>query len=289
MNASNFEASQIISNIAGNIILYASYVCLIGGLIGNILNILIFGSVKTFHGNQTAFYLIVESITDCIIILNIFAARIFLYGYNIDLTRQSTILCKIRSAMTQSSLLISLTTICFAAIDQYLVTSYKISLRRKSTLKLAQYLTFINIVVWILHGIPFVIFYSILPVIGCDISNRVFDLYVSIVYISILNGILPLLVSSAFSALAYRNVRRIIRRQIPLQRRRLDQQLTAMVFSRVAFLVIVSIPYGLYLLCRRNRPTMINESIAVAVDLLFLAITSSLFHLNYVVSDHWIN
>ncbi|UJR07755.1 hypothetical protein I4U23_012039 [Adineta vaga] len=53
-------------------------------------------------------------------------------------------------------------------------------------------------------------------------------------------------ISSIFSLLAYRNVRRIVRRQIPIIRRRLDQQMTTLVFARVILLVILYLPYIVY-------------------------------------------
>ena len=61
----------------------------------------------------------------------------------------------------------------------------------------------------------------------------------SILSIHFFNGLLPIFVSSLFSLLAYRNVRRIVRRQIPMDRRRLDQQLTAMIFMRVIFFILL--------------------------------------------------
>jgi len=46
-----------------------------------------------------------------------------------------------------------------------------------------------------------------------------------------------------FSIFVYRNVRCIVTRQISIDRARLDQQLTAMIFVRVIVYVILSLPY----------------------------------------------
>lgn len=281
-------ASRTILYVTQQFILYTSYVCLISGFIGNALNIIIFACLKIFRGNQCAFYIVVESIADCGVLLNIFVLRIFYHGFGIDLLSQSLILCKISRALLQACVLISLTTICFGAVDQYLTTKHHTSTVQIARLKLAQRLTLINVVTWFLHGIPYAIFYEILPVVGCEISNKIFRLYFSICYLSVLNGVLPLLVSSIFSALAYRNVRRIIRQQVTTARRRLDRQLTAIILIRVVFLVAVSIPYGIDLLYDLNAPRTTENLLRIAIEQLIVAITSSLFYVNYAVSVFFI-
>ena len=188
----------------------------------------------------------------------------------------------------QMGTMISLTTVCFSSIDQYLSTNHRYDLRQKSTLKLAQRLTLINVCIWTLHSIPFGIFHEIQLPIGCTIINSNFRLYFSFVYLFILNGILPLIISALFSALSYQNVRRIIRRQIPIVRRKLDQQLTAMVLSRVLFLLVASIPYGLLLLYNMNTSDRIDTSIDIAIKQLIFDVTSTLFFFNYAVGIFFI-
>ncbi|CAF3149664.1 unnamed protein product [Rotaria socialis] len=286
MEESISAASRIILAVVRPLLIYSSYICLICGLIGNMLNIMIFGFLKVFRGNPSSFYLIVESFANCGVLLNVYVLRILSSQFNIDLTRNSIILCKIRTVELEITVMVSLTTICCEALDQYLVTSHDIACRQSSTLKLAQRMTLINVVAWILHSIPFAIFYEILPSTGCDIANKYFSLYFCIVYLSLLNGLVPLVVSLVFSAFAYRNVRRIIRRQVSHIRRRLDRQMTAIVFSRVVLLVSVSIPFGAYLLYSINAPPVTGNALLSAIDQLCSAVTSTLFYMNYAVSDY---
>ncbi|CAF2235105.1 unnamed protein product [Rotaria magnacalcarata] len=282
MEESISTTSRIILAVARPLLIYSSYVCLICGLIGNVLNIIIVGFLKVFRGNPSSFYLIVESFVNCGVLLNAYALRILLSQFNIDFTRNSIILCKILAVEREITVMISLMAICCEALDQFLVTSHDIARRQKITLKLAQRMASINVVVWILHSIPFAIFYEILPLTGCNISNKYFSLYFSVVYLSLLNGFVPLVVVSlVFSAFAYRNVRRIIRRQVPHIRRRFDRQMTAIVFSRVALLVSVSIPFGTYLLYSMNAPGLMGNVVLSAIDQLCSAATSTLFYMNY--------
>jgi hypothetical protein len=253
------------------------------GLIGNVFNIIIFTSLKFFRSNQCVFYIIIGSIVDCGTLFIEFTYRIEFYVYDYNLMNISLVWCKIRAMLLQICIMISLTTVCFSSVDQYLSTSHHYSLRQMSTLKLSQHLTWINICFWILHSIPFGIFYQIDPVIGCTILNEGFKLYYSFAYVFILNGVFPLITSSIFSILSYYNVRRIIRLQVPIIRRKLDRQLTAMVLARVLFLFIVSVPYGLFYIYTLNTSSGPIDSILTAIKQLILNVTSTLFSINYAV------
>ena len=97
-----------------------------------------------------------------------------------------------------------------------------------------------------------------------------------------LSTALPLLITLGFSTLAYRNVRRIVRRQIPMVRRRLDHQMTALVLGRVISIVTCGLPYmsfNLYFLNTSNSNN--NEDLALIGSILY-----SLLFTNFGVSVH---
>jgi hypothetical protein len=99
-----------------------------------------------------------------------------------------------------------------------------------------------SICIWI----PFVIFYDIVPPYGCIIFNQDLTRYYSYVYYPVVNGLIPVLISSLFGILAYRNVRHLVRRQIPVQRRRLDRQLTEMILAHgLTFVIFFSAVHDL--------------------------------------------
>ncbi|CAF4195210.1 unnamed protein product, partial [Rotaria sordida] len=108
--------------------------------------------------------------------------------------------------------------------------------------------------------------------------------YLSFFYYPILSGLLPIFIASLFSILAYRNVRRIVRRQIPIVRRRLDRQLTAMVLVRVITFVILTLPYAIQRMY--TYITKINQSnlFLFAINTLIGGIMGSFFNLNYAIS-----
>ena len=101
--------------------------------------------------------------------------RVTQYVFNYDPTQLSLAWCKIRQAIVQAFSLMSFSAICFAAIDQYLSTSYSNQLRQMSTFKLAQRLVGILIIFTIIYCIPVATFYEIRLSSGCTTYNPIFN------------------------------------------------------------------------------------------------------------------
>ena len=62
-------------------------------------------------------------------------------------------------------------------------------------------------------------------------------------YVFVLMGVLPLLIMVCFGLLAYRNVRNLAYRTVPLVRRELDKQITQMVLIQVIYNIFALAPY----------------------------------------------
>ena len=260
-----------------------SFIILFAGICGHIIDILVFTSSKPFRKNQSAFYLTIESIVNCIHLLFSFTSRIAINGFNDDLTQTSIIWCKLRQVFATSCTLLSLTIVCFAAIDQYLSTSYNPYVRQMSTLKLAHRLVLIAAIVWTLHGIPFLVLMKIQRTQGCSSYNNGFAIYITYVYYLFLTGFLPVVITSVFAVLAYSNVRRLVQSRVLIIRRKLDRQLTAMVLIRVAFLVTVTSPYVAYRIYILKSYVSPDDSLGKAIIQLVGAVLYLLFYLNYSV------
>ncbi|CAF1271016.1 unnamed protein product [Rotaria sp. Silwood1] len=277
----SLSSSQVILTISQYYTIYSSFILLFSGIFGHTAIIFVLAHLKSFRGNPSAFYLITESIVDLLEIIILLTSRIAMYGFGNDLTQISLFCCRLRALFVQSFTLISFGVVCFAAIDQYLSTSYYPFLRQKSTIQLAKLLTIIAIIICILHGIPVLFLFEIHSTYGCYAYNVIFFNYITYFYYLILTGALPIIISTIFSVLAYQNVRHIIRRHMSMSRRKLDQQLTAMILIRVGFLVIMTLPYVLQRIYTLS--TSINNSniMSQAIVQLIATITSSFYFLNY--------
>ena len=213
-------------------IIYIGFFALLSGIMGNILNIIIFTSLKTFRETSCAFYLTIASTVNIFHILATLLSRILSAGYSIDLTQTSSVLCKLRQFVALTGPIIAFSCMCLATIDQFL--SLTIRWRHLSHRSIAWRLTVSAIIISCLHGIPVIIFYnnifsSATGTWSCAITNSAYALYFNRFYIPFLLGFLPLTIRIIFSLLAFINVRSLTNRRIPVVRLERDKQLTSMV------------------------------------------------------------
>ncbi|CAF4031864.1 unnamed protein product, partial [Rotaria sordida] len=238
---------------------------------------------KAFRNNQCVLYFVTESISNICQLIIYFVIYVLITLNGIDPGNSTLFWCKFRAMMIALCTVISFSTICFSACDQYLSTNLQFNIRKLSTTKLAQILIFTAIVISILHVIPFAIFLEIRASL-CRVFNPIMSQYLSFFYYPILSGLLPIFIASLFSILAYHNVRRIVRRQIPIVRRRLDRQLTAMVLVRVITFVILTLPYAIQRMYTYLAKVDQSNLFLLAINTLAAGIISSFFNLNYAVS-----
>ncbi|CAF1417174.1 unnamed protein product [Rotaria sordida] len=279
----DFSTAIDILRISQKYTRYISHIILIIGIIGNFLNIFVFTNFKAFRNNQCVLYFVTESISNICQLIIYFAIYVLVTPNGIDSGNSILFWCKFRAMMIALCTVISFSTICFSACDQYLSTNLHFNIRKLSTIKLAQILIFTAIVISILHAIPFCIFLEIRASL-CSVFNPIMSQYLSFFYYPILSGLLPIFIASLFSILAYRNVRRIVRRQIPIVRRRLDRQLTAMVLIRVITFVILTSPYAIQRMYTYIAKIDPSNLFPYAINILVGGIISSFFNLNYAIS-----
>lgn len=245
--------NPLLTTIPTQIAIYLGLTTLIGGVLGGILNIVVFLSLRTFRQNSCAFFLTVMSFFNIGQLLTGLFSRILITGFNKDWTETSPAFCKLRIYCLHVCTLISYTCICLATIDQYLATSLRPRWQQMMTLRRAQYMCAFFIVAWLLYGIPSLVWYA--PVFSartginaCTTTNPVFTTFLRYIYTLVLTGILPIIITVVFGSLAYRNVRQIPYRTVPLVRRELDKQLTSMVLVQVGHNLLVNLPYVTILL-----------------------------------------
>lgn len=230
------------------ITLYFGIPTLILGLMGNIFNIFVFLSLKTFRQSSCAFFLTIMSLVNIGQLSANLLTRIMITGFNIDWTESSLAFCKLRNFVLQCCALMSYTCLSLATIDQFMATSFRRHWQQFITLKKAHSLCLLFSMVWCIHGIPALLFYNIgysvrQRNITCVVTSGLYQQYFTYGYLFILGGLLPMIVNITFGSLAYWNVRQIPYRTVPLVRRELDKQLTQMVLVQVIFTILVLTPY----------------------------------------------
>jgi hypothetical protein len=138
----------------------------------------------------------------------------------------------------------------------------------------------------ILHGITALVFTEIQPSMGCSVYNPIAKRYYTFFYYPVLANTFPLTFIVTSIVLAYRNVRRIVRLQQPVFRRRLDYQMTAMTLARVVVLTICGFPYVIISLYQLNLYIPADNYMQIAIITLLSIVFASLLHLNFAVNEN---
>ncbi|CAF1030214.1 unnamed protein product [Adineta steineri] len=282
--SSSSSVSDGILKFATQYSFYSGFIIFSFGVIGNALNLLVFTQLKLFRTNRCAFYITIESISNFFYQFLSISLTILTSIYGDDATGRSFIWCKLRFILGQTCALTTLYMICFTTIDQFFSTNHRFNLRQMCTLKLGRYVSSMFICFAIIHSIARGSSYNIQPTMGCIISNRIWIRYSTFFYYPILGGFLPIVSASSFSILAYINVRHIVRRQIPIVRRKLDKQITTMVLMRVIAFVCLVLPYITYSIYAINFPTSRSMPMAYAIGRLVQVIFTSIFITNYMIN-----
>jgi hypothetical protein len=174
-----------------------------------------------------------------------------------------------------------------ATIDQFLATCAHPRWHQWNNIRFARSIIIGAVIVWILHGIPFLLYYNhtLLPntsKASCVITNVLFQKYLNVFYGSVITTSLPVIIIILFGSLTYRNVKQIAYRTVPLVRRELDKQLTVMVLVEVLFDVVFITPLAIQsiLFSIINVPS--NSDIAIQLNSIKI-ITTIITYFRFVV------
>ena len=279
-----------LTTLSQQITIYFGISILIAGLFGGVLNTLVFLSLRTFRQSSCAFYLTIMSIVNIGQLFTGLLSRIMIIGYSIDWTTTSPFYCKFRYFLSQTCILMSLTCICLATIDQYLATCSNVRWQQWSSLKVAHRLTIIFTIFWILNGIPYLIYFtqvysSTTNKTSCTITNDLFSEYYSYGYFLTLTGFLPIFITVLFAVLAFRNVNQLAHQAVPVIRRELEKQLTIMVLVHVALNSFTLLPSSILNALQTNTALMSDPEVGRRIQFAFI-LSVLLYYVNFAVSKN---
>lgn len=275
--------------ISQQITIYAGIPIFFAGIIGSLLNTIVFLSLKTFRESSCAFYLAMMAIVNIGQLGTSLFGRIMISGFNIDWTASSTPYCKFRSFCATVSTVMSFTCMCLATIDQWLATCSNPRWRFWSNVKIAHRVVIIFIIIWVSHGILYLIYYDRVesPTTGklvCMSSNEIFATYHTKVFTAVFIGFLPIFLNTLFGSLAYYNIQHLAYRTVPLVRRELDKQITTMALTQTLFVFFAASPYVIVAILNSNAN--ITQDPIVADRFQFAnVLTLCIYYLNFAVSN----
>jgi len=241
--------SVTLNSLGKQIVLYTGIPVFIAGILGGVLNIITFVSLRTFRESSCAFYLTVMSLFNIIQLCTGLLTRILTSLSNGDGTEISLFYCKFRPWAFQVAIGGSLTCLCLATIDQYCATGSHIRWQQFCRIKIAYRLVVGTTIIWMLHGIVYLVYFvhaksTSTNQTTCTIVDYNFTQYRIYVIVLTLLGILPVSIAVCFGLLAFRNIQQLTHRTRPIVRLELDKQLTVMVLAQVTMNVSTYFPYN---------------------------------------------
>ena len=131
--STNSTLITLLNSITLSISRYGSFVLVILGTIGNILNILIFRQ-KKLRASPCTLYLCTSSCIDLTLTLGIALPRM-LTTYDLDYSAKIGMICKVRHFIYYSLSILSVWMVTLAAVDRFLITSPLTKRRQMSSLR----------------------------------------------------------------------------------------------------------------------------------------------------------
>ncbi len=271
-------------------------ILLVIGIIGNILNCLVFLR-KKLRSNPCSIFFVAASIAN-ITVMTYYIIPTIYSVYNSPLENANLIYCKLRLYIRNALLVISRSYLTLACAACYVQSSRNVRIRSFGRPKIVLRILFIVPVVWFIIPLHIPILTSIQNG-KCSMWEGAAALYHSI-YICFVAAILPMSLMIIFSLLAYRNLQKMLRNVRPVnnpivgQEERLgqhferirlhhrDRELSKMLFIQIIVYTIFTICYPFQTIY--NAVTLIiggsksNERAAIENFTLF--VTSS-FLLNF--------
>ncbi|CAF1246863.1 unnamed protein product [Rotaria sp. Silwood1] len=256
MSSTNPTLSYIakLQYISGQLSLYMSIIILVFGLIGNLLNCLVFAQ-RSLRSKPCVVYFLVASILNLIIIFSGIAPRAFQIFFMIpDQTETVSTLCKLRLVVLFTMRTISSWLLTLASVDRYLISSSNVNRRRMSNLKNAYIsiliVSIISALVWAEAGYCFDANLVGTPQ-KCYAKSNACRVYNDLAQ-SLITTIIPSAIILIIGLLTINNVRQVQRigpssismtNNKNTQRNRKDERsLTIMLFAQVILLTIFTLP-----------------------------------------------
>ncbi|CAF2650286.1 unnamed protein product [Rotaria sp. Silwood2] len=270
------------------------------GSIGNILNICVFTKwcrskkrskySRCYSKSNSSLYLLGSSISNLIVIIYPLLTRILLDGYEYHIKESNVfLLCKLRYYILHTFDLTSLTCICLATFDRYLISSREVRLRRLiTTRKRTKSIILFVLFLFGLHSIPILKYNGVSKTGYCTILSTFYLYYYLYIFQIFLHGVIPIIFLSIFGLLTLKQLRIISKRKNRYGIMNSDKQLSRMLLLLSLAIILSSIPYCIeqcyYVLFNENDRTQTSYFFLyhVTSSILFYTNPVSSFYIYYI-------
>ncbi|CAF1143925.1 unnamed protein product [Adineta steineri] len=255
--------------------LILGFILFIGGVLGNIFNIIIFIKVGNYKNNACSLYMFVRTFLDLYILLTGLTTRILTTGFQMDFTLMNRIWCKTRSGFLDITIISTYTLICLQAIDAFMCSSPSVVVRQKSNIRIARYLILGTLCFWCIHEIPYFIFQDLVIVGGtpmCIGTNTIYAQYhIYVVSLGIVT-ISPITVISIFGFLTVRHMKTIAVTRLLSS---LTRQTISMVLFQIFAVLVFNGPFTAWTIYSLSTANVVKDTYRRTVEQLITSFAAN--------------
>ncbi|UJR19355.1 hypothetical protein I4U23_022484 [Adineta vaga] len=247
------------------------------GIIGNLINICILYPTRS---TSCSFFLLMSSFFNLIALSTGLLPRVLTLAFNIDPSSINIFWCKSRLFFSYLGTLPSITFICFASIDRYLMTCRNAAWRNRSTLKTAKIAVIITILITIGINVPYLIYFTIIEktTTQCIFTSPGFILYANYFLRPVLFSIIPGTILVVTGLLTYRNIKSITAVQL---RDTFQRNLTSMILLQIFAILIPVIPFATINIYQTLSSSIVKTSFRIAQETLAADIGTIILYASY--------
>ncbi|CAF1542986.1 unnamed protein product [Didymodactylos carnosus] len=271
--------AEILNSVGHNFIIYFGSFVVISGIFGNLMNLCMF-SQKPLRRRSFSHYIIALSVVNIIQVPNTLISRTLAEAFNIDPTLTNVKYCKFRNYSDFAGPLISLSLVCLASSDRCMSTSRSSAYRELSTIKISRRLILITYLFWLIHNIPFLVYFNINHLASnhsvCSSTSVLWANYISYFIIPILYCVLPITLLTSLGFKTYKNINTLQRRQ-----RKTDVQLTSMILIQTIIVVLSTTPYCVFSIYAASTKYLVKDAVRTSQDALLEKLTRYVFLTNF--------
>ena len=240
-------------NIAEMLFAYAGLTILIFGTLGNLLNLILFVGLESLNTLASSLFLLTSFVSSEGVLITGLLTRVIRGFSGVDPVNASVTLCKIRWMIRTIANAVSLTCICLAAFDRYLLSCHDVRRHRWITMKRARWIIFISILFWSSIFSSYAVYYTAPKPYSCAIADPSFAYFASI--FNLLHySIVPLSILSICCIFTWRNLGQqpatFLRGGV-----RLYDQVTRMLIAQSFAIFVTSMPnmiWQIYIVASNN-------------------------------------
>ncbi|CAF1538308.1 unnamed protein product [Adineta steineri] len=255
--------------------LILGFILLIGGVLGNILNIIIFIKVGNYKNNACSLYMFIRAFIDLYILLAGLATRMLATGFQIDFTLMNRIWCKTRLGFADINATSTYTMICLQATDAFICSSPSVVVRQKSNIRIARHLVIGTLLFWSIQEIPYFFLQDLVIVGGtfmCITTNTVFAQYRTYFTTLCIFTTIPIIVISIFGFLTVRHIKTI---SVTRTLSSLTRQTISMALFQIVALLVFNGPYAAWQIYSIITANIVNDSYRRTVEQLIASFAAT--------------